>query len=168
MDAWFSVGRASACRFFFLQNSNEKQSHPVRYRNPKTRQAEARPTTIVVIFRKEWRAGKEAGRRKTRGVLLLDSAPPDSSDDSELVLPKPPSRLGGTAFGDFGGSSYCTFHSGLRSSSEQRPGYSLLPHLYQDAHKISPPHPSGQFRQRSVARASACGVSSSRAQNPAG
>ncbi len=79
------------------------------------------------------------------GALLLDSAPSDSSDDSGPVLAKPPSRLGGTAFGDFGGKYCCTFHSGLRSSSEHRPGYSLLPHLYQDALKIALPSANGQI-----------------------
>jgi FkbM family methyltransferase len=77
--------------------------------------------------------------------LLLDSAPPDSSDDSGPVLTKPPSRLSGTAVGDFGGKYLCTFHSGLRNSSEYRPGYSLLPHLYQDALKIAFPIASGQI-----------------------
>jgi hypothetical protein len=112
---------------------------PSHYQNIETRQAEACPTKSpsIVILRKEWRAGKEAGRRKTWGALLLDSAPPDSSDDSGPVLTKPPSRLGETAIGDFGGKFCCTFHSGLRSSSEHRPGYSLLPHLYQDVLKIA-------------------------------
>jgi hypothetical protein len=82
----------------------------------------------------------------SRGALLLDSAPSDSSDDSGPVLAKPPSRLGGTAVGNFGGIRCCTFHSGLRSSSEHRPGYSLLPHLYQDFTKIAFPNASGQFR----------------------
>ena len=49
----------------------------------------------------------------------------------------PPSRLGGTAIGDFGGNTCCTFRSGLRSSSEYLPGYSLLPHLYEDNAKIA-------------------------------
>ena len=48
------------------------------------------------------------------------------------MLTAPPSRHGGTAIGDFGGRSFCTFRSGLRSSSEHQPSYSLLPHLYQD------------------------------------
>src|ERR1017187_3416440 len=72
---------------------------------------------------KERRAGEEARRGKTQGASLLDSAPSDSSDDSGPVLAKPPSRLGGTAVGDFGGKSICTFRSGLRSSSEHRPSY---------------------------------------------
>jgi hypothetical protein len=86
----------------------------------------------------------------TWSALLLDSAPPDSSDDSGPVLAKPPSRLGGTAVGDFGGKTCCTFHAGLRSSSEHRPGYSLLPHLYQDAPKIPLPYASGQITGRGV------------------
>jgi hypothetical protein len=81
----------------------------------------------------------------TWGALLLDSAPPDSSDDSGPVLTKPPSRLGETAVGDFGGKTCCTFHSGLRSSSEHRPGYSLLPHLYKDVPKIAFPNANGQI-----------------------
>jgi hypothetical protein len=51
----------------------------------------------------EWRAGEEAWRGETQEASLLDSAPSDSSDDSGPVLAKPPSRLGGTAVGDFGG-----------------------------------------------------------------
>jgi hypothetical protein len=86
----------------------------------------------------------------TWGAMLLDSAPPDSSDDSGPVLAKPPSRLGGTAFGDFGGKTCCTFHARLRSSSEPQPGYSLLPHLYQDAPKITLPCASGQITGRGV------------------
>src|SRR6202022_716499 len=95
------------------------------------------------IQRKERCAGKEAGRGGTHGATLLDSAPPDSSDDSGQVLALPPSRLGGTPFGDFGGKSCCTFRSGLRSSSEHWPGYSLLPHLYQDDATIASPHTLG-------------------------
>src|ERR1700722_7675726 len=87
----------------------------------------------------------EAGRGSTGSALLLDSAPFDSSNDSGPVLTKPPSRLGGTAVGDFGGNYRCTFHSGLRNSSEHRPGYSLLPHLYQDAPKIAFLIASGQI-----------------------
>ena len=102
----------------------------------------------IVILRKEWRAGKVAGRRTAKGALLLDSAPSDSSDDSGPVLAKPPSRLGGTAFGDFGGKFCCTFRSGLRSSSEHRPGYSLLPHLYQDVPKIALRYTTRQIRFR--------------------
>ena len=107
---------------------------------------------MIVILSKEWRAGKEAGREKTNGAVPLDSAPPDSSDDSGQVLAKPPSRLGVTAIGDFGGKSCCTFHSGLRSSSEHRPGYCLLPHLYQDAIKIALRNATGQIRLTCVAR----------------
>jgi hypothetical protein len=81
----------------------------------------------------------------TWGALLLDSAPPDSSDDSGPALAKPPSRHGGTANGDFGGKTCCTFHLGLRSSSEEQPSYSLLPHLYQDVHKIASHNASGQI-----------------------
>ncbi len=92
--------------------------------------------------------GKEAGRRWTQRVSLLDSAPSDSSDDSEPVLTRLPSRLGGTAFGDFGGNSCCTFHSGFRRSSEDLPGYSLLPHLYQDAQTIALARPSVKFCER--------------------
>src|ERR1700686_2172232 len=44
--------------------------------------------------RKERRAGKETRRGERKCASLLDSAPPDSSDDSGLVLTKPPSRLG--------------------------------------------------------------------------
>ena len=87
---------------------------------------------MIVILSKEWRAGKEAGREKTNGAVPLDSAPPDSSDDSGPVLTVPPNRLGGTTDGDFGGRFRCTFRAGLRSSSERLPGYCLLPHLYQD------------------------------------
>ncbi len=54
----------------------------------------------------------EAKRGEIQGAMLLDSAPSDSSDDSGQVLAWPPSRLGGTAFGDFGGRSCCTFRSG--------------------------------------------------------
>src|ERR1700730_13192889 len=82
--------------------------------------------------------------RKNQGAKLLDSAPPDSSDDSEQVLALPPSRLGGTADDDFGGISCCTFRSGFRSSSEHPPGCSLLPHLYQDAPNIAFRHAEGQ------------------------
>jgi hypothetical protein len=78
--------------------------------------------------------------------MLLDSAPSDSSDDSGQVLASPPSRLGGTADGNFGGISCCTFRSGLRSSSEHPPGYSLLPHLYQDAPNIAPCDARGQIK----------------------
>jgi hypothetical protein len=85
------------------------------------------------------------GRTTATGVSLLDSAPSDSSDDSEPALAKLPSRLGGTAFGDFGGKSCCTFHSGFRSSSEHPPGYSLLPHLYQDGNKIASLSSDGQI-----------------------
>ncbi len=126
------------CRKELRPRSNEFQKNP---------QAEACATEnpfSIVILRKEWRAEKVAGRARTKCVLLLDSAPPDSSDDSGPVLAKPPSRLGGTAVGDFGGKFCCTFHSGLRSSSEPRPGYSLLPHLYQDAPKIASPYANGQ------------------------
>src|ERR1700730_17843599 len=83
-------------------------------------------------------AGEETWHGETHKATLLDSAPSDSSDDSGQVLALPPSRLGGTAFGDFGGKSCCTFRSGLRSSSEHQPGYSLLPHLYQDEPTIAP------------------------------
>ena len=79
----------------------------------------------------------EAKRGEIQGAMLLDSAPSDSSDDSGQVLAWPPSCLGGTADGNFGGRSCCTFHSGLRSSSEHQPGYSLLPHLYQDTPNIA-------------------------------
>jgi hypothetical protein len=75
-------------------------------------------------------AKKRSAEKKC--ASLLDSAPPDSSDDSGPVLTVPPNHLGGTADGDFGGRFRCTFRSGLRSSSERRPGYFLLPHLYQD------------------------------------
>src|SRR5258706_326570 len=78
--------------------------------------------------------------------MPLDSAPSDSSDDSGQVLALPPNRLGGTADGDFGGISCCTFRTGLRSSSENPPGYSLLPHLYQDAANIAPRHTRGQIK----------------------
>ena len=84
--------------------------------------------------------------RKIQGAILLDSAPSDSSDDSGQVLALPPNRLGGTADGDFGGISCCTFRTGLRSSSEHPPGYSLLPHLYQDAANIAPRHTRGQIK----------------------
>ena len=57
-----------------------------------------------------------------KGASLLDSAPSDSSDDSGQVLATLPSRLGGTAIGDFGGRSCCTFRSDLRSSSDNLPG----------------------------------------------
>jgi hypothetical protein len=67
-----------------------------------------------------------------RTASLLIALHPAMWDDSGPVLTKPPSRRGGTAIGNFGGRSCCTFRSGLRSSSEQRPGYYLLPHLYQD------------------------------------
>src|ERR1019366_1714518 len=77
-------------------------------------------------------------RKLIQGASLLDSAPSDSSDDSGQVLATPPRRLGETAFGDFGGRSCCTFHSDPRSSSEHRPGYCLLPHLYQDNPTIPP------------------------------
>jgi hypothetical protein len=93
----------------------------------------------------ERRAGKEARREETEGASLLNSAPSDSSDDSGQVLTKPPSRRGGTAIGDFGGMSCCTFRSGFRSSSEQPPGYCLLPHLYQDAPTIAPLRATGQI-----------------------
>ena len=99
----------------------------------------------IVILRKEWRAGKkqDAGRRKApRSSIALH---PHPRDDSGPVLTSPPNRLGGTAFGDFGGKSCCTFRSGLRSSSEPRPGYSLLPHLYQDVLKISFTYANGQI-----------------------
>ena len=78
--------------------------------------------------------------------MLLNSAPSDSSDDSGQVLALPPSRLGGTADGNFGGISCCTFRTGLRSSSEHPPGYSLLPHLYQDAANIALWHARGQIK----------------------
>lgn len=65
-------------------------------------------------------------------------------DDSGLVLTKPPSRSGGTAASDFGGRFHCTFRSGVRSSSEPRPGYSLLPRLYQDQKKITLRRRQGQ------------------------
>jgi hypothetical protein len=94
----------------------------------------------------------------TWGALLLDSAPPDSSDDSGPVLTKPPSRLGGTAVGDFGGKTCCTFRSGLRSSSEHRPGYSLLPHLYQDAPKIAFPNAGGQIPRSRTTCGSRAGI----------
>src|ERR1700682_517161 len=96
-------------------------------------------------WRGEWRAGEEARRRKKRGATPLGSAPSDSSDDSGQVLTLPPSRHGGTAIGDFGGKSCCTFRSGLRSSSEDPPGYSLLPHLYQDEITIAPHLGTGQI-----------------------
>ncbi len=80
---------------------------------------------------------KKHGGEKTEDASLLDSAPSDSSDDSGPVLTAPPNRLGGAAIGDFGGRSCCTFRSGLRSSSEHLPGYSLLPHLYEDGFKIA-------------------------------
>src|SRR3984957_2468895 len=94
----------------------------------------------------------EAGRGSTGSALLLDSAPFDSSNDSGPVLTKPPSRLGGTAVGDFGGNYHCTFRSGLRNSSEHRPGYSLLPHLYQDAPKIAFLIASGQIQSEVYCR----------------
>ncbi len=93
----------------------------------------------------ERRAGKEARREETEGASLLNSAPSDSSDDSGQVLTKPPSRRGGTAIGDFGGMSCCTFRSGFRSSSELPPGYYLLPHLYQDGPTIASPRATGQI-----------------------
>jgi hypothetical protein len=88
---------------------------------------------------------KKHGAEK-KCASLLDSAPPDSSDDSGPVLTVPPNRLGGTADGDFGGRFRCTFRSGLRSSSEQRPGYCLLPHLYQDFPTIASLLPAGQSK----------------------
>src|SRR5579864_2688061 len=123
-----------------LYHQCRKEYRPSAYEFDENPQAEAWATEnpcSIVILGKEWRAEKVAGRGRTKCALLLDSAPPDSSDDSGLALARPPSRLGGTAVGDFGGKFCCTFHSGLRSSSEPRPGYSLLPHLYQDAPKIA-------------------------------
>jgi len=83
--------------------------------------------------------------RINQGAKLLDSAPSDSSDDSGQVLTWPPSHPGGAAGGDFGGMSCCTFRTGFRSSSEHPPGYSLLPHLYQDAPNIASWHTQGQI-----------------------
>ena len=59
--------------------------------------------TRIVIQGRNGAQGKKRGARKQNGASLLDSAPSDSSDDSGPVLTKPPSRLGGTAIGDFGG-----------------------------------------------------------------
>jgi hypothetical protein len=106
----------------------------------------------IVILRKEWRAGKKQDAGRHRAPCSSIALHPNPRDDSGPVLTQPPSRLGGTAVGDFGGKSCCTFRSGLRSSSEPRPGYSLLPHLYQDLHKISLPHASGQISDSGPAR----------------
>jgi hypothetical protein len=62
------------------------------------------------------------------------------------VLAKPPSRRGETAANDFGGKFSCTFRSGLRRSSDERPSYSLLPHLYQDIDKITSRPTKGQTK----------------------
>ena len=91
----------------------------------------------IVIPGRNGAQGKKQGAENSANASLLDSAPSDSSDDSGPVLTMPPSRLGGTAVGDFGGNYCCTFRSGLRRSSEHLPGYCLLPHLYEDNLKIA-------------------------------
>jgi hypothetical protein len=110
--------------------------------------------------RKERSGEKETRHAETKEATLLDSAPSDSSDDSGQVLALPPSRPGGTTFGDFGGRSCCTFRSGLRSSSEHQPGYSLLPHLYQDHANIASRHAQGQIHFACRARGMAQNTSS--------
>ena len=57
----------------------------------------------MILIREGMARREETWHGETSCASLLDSAPPDSSDDSGPVLTKPPSRLGETAFGDFGG-----------------------------------------------------------------
>jgi len=71
-----------------------------------------------IKFRKKERHAQEGAEpRETQGISLLDSAPSVSRrvlyrtctcspNDSGLVLAMPPSRLGETSFGGFGGKSF--------------------------------------------------------------
>ncbi len=85
--------------------------------------------------------------RSHTGASFLDSAPPDFSDDSGLVLTSPPNRPGRNASGDFGGKPFSHLSLEPPISTEFRPGYSLLPLLYQvSLHDSIPVRRRSNFR----------------------
>ena len=119
-----------------LESLNVGAKAPTRKPNKSLSIERTCVATITLFPMRSTIQGKNDAQERSKGANrvapLLDSAPSDSPDDSWQVLTLPPSRLGGTAFGDFGGRSCCPFRSGLRSSSDLRPGYFWLPHLYQE------------------------------------
>jgi hypothetical protein len=129
---------------FLLSLAHKYLKNILRAESPRSKKSALTVILLIFLDRRE-STRKEAGREKAQGVLHLDSAPPrHGRDDSGPVFSRPPSRLGGTAVSDFGGKFRRTFRSGLRNPSERTPGYSLLPHLYQDALKITPRRANGQ------------------------
>jgi hypothetical protein len=155
MDACFSYVAQALLPVRFSKPSSRRIV--IEPRNRTGRSARATKNLLIVILRNVWRAGKEADRNRAKRVSLLDSAPPDPSDDSRPVLTKPPSRLGGTAVGDFGGNFCCTF----RLASEAPRNIGPATHCFRTSTKTFSRYHSDtravKFQWVYVARASSCG-----------